>query len=249
MSASCLPPPRRGEHYFPSELAALLGKHPNTLRRYEDWGFIGPVTRSENRYRRYGRRRALEALLAAIAQRGCFQEWRGRRLLMELRTSAVQGDYDKAEERLAAYRDLLAAAQRRVERANEILDRWRTGARGPRREPLGRKLAADFIGVSADTLRDWERNGLVRPARLPNMRRLYDADTLDRLVMIKVLRDGGHSLMGIIDQLTNRTGTEDLSFARDRWERTLGCLVEDTDSIESILGELRAMPPETAGCG
>ena len=39
--------------YKTKEIAALVGVHPNTVRIYEEWGFISPVPRQANGYRIY----------------------------------------------------------------------------------------------------------------------------------------------------------------------------------------------------
>ena len=36
-----------------SDLAQAVGIHPNTVRRYEEWGLIPPVERGRNGYRIY----------------------------------------------------------------------------------------------------------------------------------------------------------------------------------------------------
>ncbi len=39
--------------YTTSEIAALVGLHPNTVRMYEEWGLIQKPKRKENGYRVY----------------------------------------------------------------------------------------------------------------------------------------------------------------------------------------------------
>lgn len=249
-----LPPPRRPEGYGAGELAALLGKHPNTLRRYEDWGFVGPVPRRPNGYRYYPRRRALEAALAAIAQRGRFHDWPGARRLKALVLAAAAGDRGSARDALASYAALLGQARERLDRAEALLAGRgaaglagvETGARRDAAEPgdgrVGRWRAAASAGIAPDTLRDWERNGLVRPPRLPNGRRAYGRAELERVLLVKLLRDAGHSYMGMRRLLGPGAREEDLGFARDRWEHTLAGLLEDLGQMGEILDELGADP-------
>src|SRR5512134_2375465 len=40
-----------GKYFRTSELARLVGVHPNTVRRYVDWGLVPPVERSPAGYR------------------------------------------------------------------------------------------------------------------------------------------------------------------------------------------------------
>lgn len=234
------------DRYRCSELARLLGRHPNTLRRYQEWGFMSAVPRQANGYRVFSRRHALEGLLAVTALRGNFQEWRGRRLMLELIQAAVAGDYDRARAALARYTSLLLDAQEKLDRAREVLLRWRNGRPGPEREMVGRWRAAQAVDLAPDTLHDWERSGLIRPGRLDNGRRRYTGQDLDRLLVIKVLRDGGYSLMGILSLLNDRSRSLDLGFARDRWHDTLRILLADTDELRDILDALQSRPTDGA---
>lgn len=54
--------------------------------------------------------------------------------------------------------------------------------------------AAETCGISPDTLRYYEKIGLVRPARTAGDRRVYDQDDLDRLGFIRRAQAVGFSL-------------------------------------------------------
>ena len=78
-------------------------------------------------------------------------------------------------------------------------DRPRRGARGEGRETyvvIG--VVAERFGVHPQTLRLYEREGLIRPARSSGNTRLYDRETVERLEMILTLtRDLGVNLAGV----------------------------------------------------
>jgi MerR family transcriptional regulator/heat shock protein HspR len=58
--------------------------------------------------------------------------------------------------------------------------------------------AADLLGMHPQTLRKYERLGLIRPARTIGSMRLYARDELERLRFIKALVDGhGINLAGV----------------------------------------------------
>ncbi len=233
-----LPPPRRNDSYRCSELARIIGKHPNTLRQYENWGFISEVPRLGNGYRSYSRRHALEGLLVVTALRSNFQEWQGRKLILSLIRHVISEEYDTAYKILERYITLLQEAQRQLDRAKAMTEHRKKEEQGPKREIVGRWNAAKLIGVAPDTLRDWERSGLVQPGRKGNGRRFYTGQDLDRLLLIKMLREGGYSLMGILNLLNGQSSENDLCFARDRWQETLTDLQKDTEFLENILTEL-----------
>ncbi len=54
---------------------------------------------------------------------------------------------------------------------------------------------ARYVGVSTHALRAWERRyGTVEPQRSAGGSRLYDASQIERLKMLKVLTNHGHSI-------------------------------------------------------
>jgi len=59
-------------------------------------------------------------------------------------------------------------------------------------------MAARMLGMHPQTLRKYERLGLVRPTRTIGSMRLYSREELDRLKVIKrLVDDGGINLAGV----------------------------------------------------
>src|SRR5215210_2789671 len=59
-------------------------------------------------------------------------------------------------------------------------------------------VAARMLGMHPQTLRKYERLGLVQPSRTIGSMRLYSRDELDRLKVIKrLVDDGGINLAGV----------------------------------------------------
>lgn len=50
-----------------SEIAAIAKVHPNTVRLYEEWGYISPVQRQHNGYRHYTTIHVQQMLIARLA--------------------------------------------------------------------------------------------------------------------------------------------------------------------------------------
>ena len=61
----------------------------------------------------------------------------------------------------------------------------------------GITTAAELVGIDAQSLRLYERRGLLEPARTSGGNRRYSADDLDRLHRIRQLLDAGLNLAGI----------------------------------------------------
>jgi MerR family transcriptional regulator, heat shock protein HspR len=115
------------------------------------------------------------------------------------------------------------------------VDTSRKGVRSPDRAPEPAPAGRDgyvFIGVVAErfgvhpqTLRLYEREGLIRPARSSGNTRLYDLETVERLEIILTLtRELGVNLAGVevILELKSRL---------TRMEGEVGRLVESVRAV------------------
>ena len=66
---------------------------------------------------------------------------------------------------------------------------------------LKRKEVSDYLDISMDTLRNWERNGLLQVKRKANGYRVYTSDDIERLKIIRTLRLVNYSLEAILRML------------------------------------------------
>jgi MerR family transcriptional regulator/heat shock protein HspR len=102
-------------------------------------------------------------------------------------------------------------------------------------------VAARMLGMHPQTLRKYERLGLVQPSRTIGSMRLYSRDELDRLKLIKrLVDDGGINLAGVqrlleiaevVQRLRPLTREESFS-ARDARRR----LTQELDELSRMLG-------------
>ena len=72
-----------------------------------------------------------------------------------------------------------------------------TGAPAPARGVYGISVAAELSGIPVQSLRLYERYGLLTPARSEGGTRRYSADDLARLQRISALVEAGVNLAGI----------------------------------------------------
>jgi MerR family transcriptional regulator, heat shock protein HspR len=74
--------------------------------------------------------------------------------------------------------------------------------RGPRPAPdqgvYGISVAAELCGAAIQSLRLWERHGLVSPARTRGGTRRYSAADLTLIARIAALADAGVNIAGIV---------------------------------------------------
>jgi MerR family transcriptional regulator, heat shock protein HspR len=62
---------------------------------------------------------------------------------------------------------------------------------------FGMSVAAELVGLDPQSLRLYERRGLIQPDRTPGGTRRYSPDDLERLRRIKTLLAAGLNLAGI----------------------------------------------------
>lgn len=86
-----------------------------------------------------------------------------------------------------------------------------TGAPPSDRGVYGISVAAELSGIPVQSLRLYERHGLLRPARSDGGTRRYSADDLARLQRISVLVDAGVNLAGIARILSLEDHNAELS--------------------------------------
>jgi MerR family transcriptional regulator/heat shock protein HspR len=102
-------------------------------------------------------------------------------------------------------------------------------------------VAARLLGMHPQTLRKYERLGLVQPTRTIGSMRLYSREELERLKLIKrLVGDGGINLAGVqrllsIAEVVQRLRPlmrEDALSAREARRR----LVQELDQLSRMLG-------------
>jgi DNA-binding transcriptional MerR regulator len=238
-----------------SDIARAAGVHPNTVRMYEQWGFLPPVARSANNYREYTLYHLEQMRLARLAMHGGWPGGRIRKSALALVRASAARDLREAV-RIAQQHILLVKEERaRAEIAADYLEKWVRGKitdrRGP---PLPILAAAKAVDSTPDAIRGWERNGLLRVPRDPkNGYRAYGPREIGRLRVIRMLMRAGYSTMavlramraldsGAVKKLRRVLDTprpeEDVLWAADHW---LSTLAEQEERARKILKQLRRM--------
>jgi len=244
------------QHYFrTAQVARAAGVHPNTVRMYEAWGFLPPVSRTPAGYRRFTAIHISQMRLARTALRG---QWPGRAIrksLLALVRQAATGDLTGALEHARAHQQLVQTERAHAEQAVAALEHWvATADQAPAGQSLSIGQTAQLLGLSIDMLRDWERNGLLAtPRDRHSGYRRYYAAQLARLRVIRLLRQAGYSTMAILRMLLqldrgaaadlrhalDTPATEDDALtAADRW---LSTLAEQEARAVELIAQLEAM--------
>ena len=221
-----------------SDLARAAGIHPNTVRRYGDWGLIPPVERSPSGYRLFTQRH-LDCLRLARMVYSAPYPGRGFRALgTEIIQCAVVDDWQGALEKAYEYLNAIQVEMKQADTAADVLEHWaQSTAYDPNEVPLAIGEVSKLLRVSLDIIRNAERNGLIKvPRNSYNNYRLFGKKEIERLRIIRMLSKAGYSHMAILRMfleldsgntrnlkkiLDTPRPDEDIFTAADRWLTTL----------------------------
>ena len=206
--------------YRTVDLARMFGIHVNTVRLYERYGLIPKAERTQSGYRIFTELHVEQFKLARAAlQVEVLQNGLRKQAVAIIKTSA-SGDYGKALEMTKSYSTQLDREMKHAEEAVRTCRALLAGIKGPWPENgcgqavYTRKEAADMLGVTIDTLRNWELNGLFSVRRTANGYRVYTGEDIKRLAIIRSLRCASYSLSSILRMLNALSGNPSANIRR-----------------------------------
>lgn len=185
--------------YKTSEIAKRVGVHPNTVRLYEKLKLIPEATRLSNGYRVFTDYHIEQFKLARIAfEVEVLQNGLRKKIIKVVKLSA-QGEFEEAINCTNEYINQIKQEQKNAEEAIDISRKILSGIDIEENDiSFTRKQAADYLNVTIDTLRNWERNGLHIVKRKQNGYRVYTESDINRLKIIRTLRCANYSLSAIL---------------------------------------------------
>lgn len=197
--------------YKTSEVAGIIGIHPNTVRLYEKLNLIPKPERLPNGYRIFTEFHLAQCRLIRIAFKVEVLQNGLRKKIVNVVKTAATGDFDGAIDMVDEYLKQIRQEKINAEKAVEIVNRILSEDVLPYTQRLTRKEAAELLGISVDALRNWEANGLLTVKRKSNGYRVYTEQDLQRLKIIRSLRCANYSLEAILrllQQLSKNSQTD-----------------------------------------
>lgn len=189
--------------YSTSDVAKLIGIHPNTVRLYENLGLITRPERKTNGYRVFTDYHLIQFRIARLAFQVEVLQNGLRKQAAAIVKSCASGDMDKALYLTDLYLRQISEEKLNGETAIQIAGQILSGHTHITDDLLlTRTQAALYLHITVDTLRSWERNGLLEEAKNQNGRRVYTSRDLERLIIIKSLRCANYSLSAILRMLS-----------------------------------------------
>lgn len=184
--------------YKTSEVAKLIGIHSNTVRMYEDLELISKPIRKDNGYRVFTDLHIYQLKVARkIFEVEVLQNGLRKKAIAIVKMLAKQ-DFDGAIILTKQY------IKKEIDNANEAVDiagKLINRLNHEKDFNLKRKEVSELLGISMDTLRNWEMNGLVNIKRKQNGYRIYTYEDIQRLKVIRSLKCANYSLSAILRML------------------------------------------------
>lgn len=185
--------------YKTSDIARKTNIHPNTVRFYERVGLISPVPRAENGYRLFDRRHLYQVMVLRCI---FLDEWPGKNIReasIKIIDAMKFWKLKAARKYTKEYIEIIEIECEKAKEAVEILKKWAEHVMlEESREIYSRVEASAIIGTTPETLRNWERNGLLDVPRVgKNQRRIYGRKEIKRLKVIYMLRQAKYSMSAV----------------------------------------------------
>lgn len=197
--------------YKTSEVATIVGIHPNTVRLYEKLELIPKPERLPNGYRVFTDFHIEQCRLVRIAfQVEVLQNGLRKKITKMIKASANQ-DFNLAILLINEYIEQVKKERINAEEAVEIVKQLLSGCEQSHVQSLKRKEVSKALDISMDALRNWEMNGLLTVKRKENGYRVYTDDDIKRLKVIRTLRCANYSLEAILrllQQLSQNPDTD-----------------------------------------
>lgn len=224
--------------YSTSEIAGIMGIHPNTVMLYEKWGYIAPVQRKKNGYRVYTETHLEQMKLVRMALRSEMIKYYMRFEVKNIIRTAAKGDLRKALELCGEYLTHIQNEKKNELKVMKVIQEIvKSDSREEKNISLSRNGAAKLLGVSINVIINWERYGLLEVPKSKNGYRVYRENEIKLLRVIKVLRQENYSTQCIGKMLkklkTNSKGKDQLLSK------------ETEDSVYSFLSSLSDVESNT----
>ncbi|AKN31528.1 MerR family transcriptional regulator [Clostridium carboxidivorans P7] len=239
-------------------LARIYGIHPNTVRLYEKLGFISKAKRNMNNYRIFEELHVLQIKVCRCIFGYAFTNRHIRNAGNEIMWSIAKKHWDEAEQNTDCYIQMIEQEIKKAQKSCEMLQNWANSIRDNEilleKKMLSRKDIADYMGVTAEAIRNWERNGLILPEEVgAKGEKLYSSTDLGRIHIIYMLLQSGYSMASIhrsismydkghaelVASALDCQEYDDFISVGDRWLYELNKLLEAAQKIPSIIEKLK----------
>jgi DNA-binding transcriptional MerR regulator len=188
--------------YSTCEIAKIFGIHPNTVRFYEQQSLITTPIRKSNGYRVFTDLHIFQIKLIRIALRTEVLQNGLRNQVVKIIKLCAKMEFSEAAIQTDIYIEMIESELRHAKNAVMAAENILRNDIPSEKILLKKNEAATYLNITADTLRNWDRNGLIDVKRKSNGYRVYDENDLRILSIIRTLRLANYSLSSILRLLS-----------------------------------------------
>jgi Predicted transcriptional regulators len=244
--------------YRAADIAKLFDIHPNTIRLYEKSGFITPAKRNlKNNYRIFTEMHVYQVKLCRcifgypftnrqirntgneVMYASARMKWHLLRRKTNEYIHAIEAEIAMAQDTAGMLRDWAASGKERAFVAADL--------------KLSRKEVAGYFGVTAEAVRNWERNALIVPETKGSKGEVrYSSGDWGRISVIYMLLQSGYSMAAIQRSIAmydrgnagqvlsalNEPVYDEIVSVGDNWLNELNKLLSAAQKIYPIIDEL-----------
>lgn len=236
--------------YRTHEIAEIGQVHPNTVRVYEEWGYLSPVPRAANGYRVYETIHVVQLKIARLAFRCELIQNNLRKRATRIVILSGQESFPEALLEAKEYLSHLKLEHQYVLEAIQVVKNWHQPTQSSTTNTYTHQEVANKLGITEEVLRNWERNGLYSVERNTKRHRVYYEEDIERLLVIRTLRSAHFSMASILrlvqqqenvrpidikEILNTPSSTEDILHITDRLELGLREAMEDIKELIQLL--------------
>lgn len=240
--------------YATKEIADQIGIHVNTVRLYEEMGFLTKPERLENGYRVYTDLQLEQCRLIRCAMKAEVLQNGLRKKAVEVVQLCAALDFEASLSAVREYRSMIDREILNAKSAITAVENILEMGSGPEITMLKRRDAANTLCVTSETLRTWERSGLITIKRSANGYRVYSFEDMERLNIIRTLRCANYSLSAIlrllnhidsytagsVETILNTPGeNEDIVSVCDRLILSLQRTASDAQQLQQMLDNMK----------
>lgn len=185
-------------NYSTSQIAEYSEVCVNTVRNYEKYGFISKSKRADNGYRIFTEIHKIQMTVCRLIFSPPYINKLIRKASKDVVYASAKEDFVLCKEKTENY---ISIIEKELEKANEAIKALEDFCK----PQVGnvyydRKEAAHIIGTSVETIRNWDRNGLIVSAK-KGRKKVYSKTEIAFMRIIYILLNGGFTLQKIYDSL------------------------------------------------
>lgn len=184
--------------YSTRQIAEFSEVCVNTVRNYEKYGFISKSKRADNGYRIFTDIHKLQITISRLVFSPPYINTLIRKASKEVVYASAQEDFVLCKEQTEKY---IGIIENELNKSNEAVKALANFCM-PKNMNIyyDRKEAATIIGTTAETIRNWERNGLIISTKRKK-KSIYNQNEMDIMRLIYILLIGGFNIQNIYDSL------------------------------------------------